>query len=123
MADTRLANSAGMYRSTRLVGSRVENPAGEQLGTIDDLVIDLAEGRAVAAILAFGGVLGLGKNRVAVPLSSLAYDPESRRCLLNLPKEVLRKAPSFPEDEWPEILDQVWASEVYTHYGCKPYWH
>ena len=122
MADTRLATNTGMYRSTRLVGCEVENPQGEHLGSIDDLVIDLGEGRVVAAILAFGGILGVGKKRVPIPVSALGYDPGVRKCLLNVPKEMLKKAPSFPEDEWPEVLDQVWASEVYTHYGCKPYW-
>jgi hypothetical protein len=58
-------------RASRIIGATVSNPANEKLGTIDDLVIS-HDRRVTYAVLAVGGVLGIGAKRVAVPYGELA---------------------------------------------------
>jgi hypothetical protein len=58
-------------RASRIIGATVSNPANEKLGTIDDLVIS-NDSRVTHAVLAVGGVLGIGAKRVAVPYGELA---------------------------------------------------
>jgi len=41
----------------------VRNPAGEDLGSIDEIMLDLESGRAAYAVLSFGGFLGIGNKR------------------------------------------------------------
>jgi sporulation protein YlmC with PRC-barrel domain len=41
-------------------GDKVINMAGEHLGKIEDLIIDLENGRIAYAVLSFGGFLDLG---------------------------------------------------------------
>jgi sporulation protein YlmC with PRC-barrel domain len=43
-------------------GDKVINMAGKHLGKIEDLMIDLENGRVAYAVLSFGGFLGLGNN-------------------------------------------------------------
>lgn len=123
MSDTSVQMRYGMLRSTKLVGSKIENSQGESLGKIEDLVIDLGEGRIAAAIVSFGGFLGMGEKLVAVPMSAFTFDAQEQKFLLNVEKETLKNAPSFRNDDWPELIDRVWAADVYSYYGYPPYWH
>jgi len=122
MSETRLASNTGLYRTRDLIGCRVESPRGEHLGTVEDFVIDLGEGFVAAAVLELGSRSDAGGRRVAVPISCLGYDPLEKKCLLNLTKDVLERAP-FGAGDWPEPIDRVWAAEIYSHFGGVPYWY
>jgi sporulation protein YlmC with PRC-barrel domain len=123
MSDTKIQPRVGLHRSTKLIGMKFENPQGDALGKIEDLVIDPGEGRIAAVVVSFGGFLGLGEKLVAIPISAFTYDEVKRRFLLNIDKETLRNAPSFGTDDWPELIDRVWAADVFSYYGYPPYWH
>ena len=56
--------------ASTLAGDSVRNPAGEDLGMIDELMIDIPSGRVAYAVLSFGGFLGLGDKLFAVPWSA-----------------------------------------------------
>src|SRR5438874_10058189 len=47
-------------KASSLTGKHVRNPAGEDLGTIDEIVLDIPSGRTTYAVLSSGGFLGLG---------------------------------------------------------------
>ena len=51
-------------------GRDVFNRAGERIGSVTDLIIDV-DGKISAAILSVGSFLGLGEKEVAVPFSAL----------------------------------------------------
>ena len=63
------------FRSSKLVGMEVRNPEGEDLGKIEDLVIDLHSGQVRYAALSFGGFLGVGDKLFAVPMKSMTFVP------------------------------------------------
>lgn len=100
----------------------VVNTAGEDLGKIEDLVIDQEKGRVTCAVLSFGGFLGMGNKFFAIPYSALSRSPLGDKFILNVDKEVLKKAPGFDKDEWPDMADRHWANNLYTYYGYPPYW-
>jgi sporulation protein YlmC with PRC-barrel domain len=50
--------------SEKVEGSAVYNPAGDKLGSIDDLMIDKISGQVQYAVLEFGGFLGMGTDRI-----------------------------------------------------------
>ena len=58
---------------------KVRNPAGEDLGRIEELMLDLQEGRIAYAVLSFGGVLGLGDKPFAIPWPALSLRPDAGR--------------------------------------------
>ena len=107
---------------------KVINMAGEHLGKIEDLMIDLENGRVAYAILSFGGFLGLGNKLFAVPWEALAVRPHEHAFTLNVSKETLEKAEGFDKDNWPLTCEQLatstreWLGNIYTCYGYKPYW-
>ncbi len=123
MADTRLMTNTGLQRLSRMVGRSVENPAGEHLGTLVDVVIDLGESHVVAAVVSLANPADVKELLVAVSLSALGFDPAEEKIVLNVELKTLREAPSFRRDEWPELIDRAWAADLYSHYACAPYWH
>lgn len=112
-----------LQRSSKIIGSDVENAQGEDLGDIEDIVIDPNNGQIAYAVISFGGFLGLGEKWFAVPMSALQRSPkEADTFVLNMDKERLRNAPGFDRNNWPRLDDRQWVSNVYTFYNQPPYW-
>ena len=116
----------GTYRrtlsATSLIGDAVVNRAGENLGKVEDLMIDVVQGRVAYAVLSFGGFLGIGSKLFAVPWSSLAVDEANKRVVMDVTKESLENAPGFDKDHWPSMADPRWATELHGYYDVVPYW-
>ena len=110
--------------ATTLIGSKVLNPAGEQLGNLKELVIDLEEGHIAYAVLSFGGFMGMGDKLFAIPWEALAMNPKDQTFILDVEKEVLKEAPGFDKDHWPNNAqyEAGWLRDIYEYYGYSPYW-
>ena len=108
--------------ASTLAGDSVRNAAGEDLGKLDELMIDIPSGRVAYAVLSFGGVLRMGNKLFAVPWSALKVDEDEKCFLLNVDKKKLENAPGFDKDNWPNMADTTWGSEVSGYYGVTPYW-
>jgi sporulation protein YlmC with PRC-barrel domain len=106
-----------------LKGSRVGNFAGEDLGKVDDLVIDIASGRLGYVIVAQGGFLGIGDKLFAVPWELFTVRAADHEFLLDVEREMLLDAPSFERSHWPDMSDDAWASAIHSHFAQKPYWN
>ena len=107
-----------------IIGNKVVNREGEQLGIIRDLVIDLDDAQIAYAVLSFGGFMGLGDKLFAIPLEALAFNTRDNTVILDVDKEVLKNAPGFDKDQWPDDAqyDAGWLQDIYEYYGYSPYW-
>lgn len=105
-----------------LKGDRVVNYKGEDLGRIEEIMIDLDRGRVAYAVLSFGGFLGLGDKLFAIPWQAITVDTVKKQLILNADKALLEKAPGFDKDNWPDMADLSLGSTLYGYYGYKPYW-
>ena len=105
-----------------LEGDDVVNSAGEKLGTLDDIMLDVPTGRIAYAVLASGGFLGMGEKLFAIPWRALTLDPDNKSFVLDVSKEQLSQAPGFDKDHWPSMADETWARTVHTYYRARPYW-
>jgi sporulation protein YlmC with PRC-barrel domain len=108
--------------ASTISGDTVKNTAGEKLGTIKDIMIDVDSGRVSYAVLDFGGFLGMGNKLFAVPWNALNVCPEEKCLLLAASKDVLKNAEGFDKDNWPNFADQRWGATIHAHYGVAPYW-
>jgi len=110
--------------ATSILGNKVVNTAGEQLGTMKELMIDLDEGLIAYAVLSFGGFLGLGDKLFAIPWEALTLNDEDHTFILDVDKEVLKDAPGFDKEHWPDNAkyEAGWLLGVYEYYGYSPYW-
>jgi len=105
-----------------LTGDTVRNSAGEDLGKIEDIMLDVPNGRVAYAVLSFGGFLGIGSKLFAVPWTSLMLDEDEKCFRLEMDKARLENAPGFDKDNWPDMADPSWRNQVYDYYGADRYW-
>lgn len=108
--------------ASTLTGNDVVNSQGEDLGDIEEIMLDVESGRIAYGVLACGGFLGMGKKLVAIPWDALKLDADNKCFILDVDEETLKNAPDFDKDNWPSMADPEWASNVHTHYGFRPYW-
>jgi len=57
--------------ASTITGDDVRSPAGEDLGKIEEVMLDMTSGKVTYAVLSFGGVLGMGSKLFAIPWSAL----------------------------------------------------
>lgn len=93
-------------RATKIIGSAVKNPNGDNLGNIKDLMLDPSNGQVVYAVVSFGGVLGMGNKHFAIPWRALLWNADQKYYALQLDKETLKSAPGFDKNHWPNSSDQ-----------------
>ena len=108
--------------ASTLTGDRVRNAAREDLGKIENIMIDIPSGRVAYAVVSFGGFLGIGDKLFAVPWSALQIDEGEHEFLLDVDRKTLENAPGFSKDAWPDMADPAFGASVYSHYGRTPYW-
>jgi sporulation protein YlmC with PRC-barrel domain len=113
---------AVLLRSKALFEYRVKSPQGEDLGKIEEVMIDMEAGRVAYAVLSFGGFLGLGNKWVPVPWDAVVLRPDEKVLLLNIEKDKLQKAPNFEGTTSPELANRQWGAVIHTYYGYPPYW-
>lgn len=102
-------------------GEKVVSIAGEDIGKIEELVIDLQAGRVAYAVLSFDEFPGMGGRFFAVPWQALQVKFKDHAFLLNIPKYTLEKAEGFDKDNW-SVTTRDWLSKIYSYYEYEPYW-
>jgi sporulation protein YlmC with PRC-barrel domain len=128
MAGTQLAAATGMNKFRRTLGAstltndKVVNLAGQDIGKIEELMIDVTTGRVAYAVLSFGGFLGIGNKLFALPWSALTVDESKKRFVVNVTRESLEQMPGFDKEHWPDLNDLEYAQGVYRQWGATPYW-
>ena len=121
--EPKMARERGIFRASEdVIGKKVVNLQGEELGKIEDVIIDAPNARVSYAILSFGGFLGMGDKLFALPWVSLFYSPENGNFALKADKELLKRAPGFDRTNWPDLSDPVGRADIYRYYGAAAYW-
>jgi sporulation protein YlmC with PRC-barrel domain len=113
---------ATLLRSSTLFSYRIKSPQGEDLGKIEEVMIDMEIKRIAYAVLSFGGFWGLGDKWVPVPWDALVFKADEKVLILNIEKEKLQKAPNFERATLPELANRQWGAVIHTYYGYPPYW-
>jgi sporulation protein YlmC with PRC-barrel domain len=114
-----------VFRTADIIGLPVKNNKHEDLGKIDDLVIDMKTGDVRYAAIEFGGVAGFGGKLFAVPWQKLMFmfgEPNkasSRHFMFDVSKEQLENAPGFNASHWPNVADPQWSTSIDQHYNFE----
>lgn len=107
--------------ASTISGTIVKNLKGEDIGKIQDLMVDLKTKSISYAVLSFGGFLGIGDKYYAVPVEALDFllKDEGWEINIDISKEHLENAPGFDKDHWPTEASEDFIQSVYDHYGYK----
>lgn len=104
---------------SNLLGNHVRNPAGESLGIIEQIMLDIRRGSIAYAVLSFGGFLGIGDKLFAVPWRALRRNNTEDEFILDVDRKLLEKAPGFNKENWPDMADPGFAAAIHDYYGQK----
>jgi hypothetical protein len=122
MDDQTRELSATVVKTDEVIGVDVKNLQHENLGEIEEIVLDKTKGIVRYVVLSFGGFLGLGDKYFALPWNAIHYDENEECFILNIDKERLKNAPSFDKNNWPDMSDRQFAEKIYTYYGSRADW-
>ena len=82
-----------------VLGREVRSKGNEDMGRIVDVIVD-GEGRVRAAIVDFGGFLGVGSRKIAVDWKALHFVPTASKrygIVLELSRDQVKAAPEYKE--------------------------
>jgi hypothetical protein len=95
---------------TGILGKKVAGPDGKDLGLIVDVIIDV-DGAPRAAIIDFGGFLGVGSRKIAVDWRLLNFAPDRAegQIWLSLDRAEIQAAPEYRQgDVSDEMVGPPW---------------
>jgi hypothetical protein len=89
-----------------ILGREVLSATNENMGRIVDVLVDRS-GQVRAAIIDFGGFLGVGSRKIAVDWNALHFPPPAKsgaRVTLELTREQVKAAPEYHEGKAVVVL-------------------
>jgi PRC-barrel domain len=94
-----------------ILGKKVQGAKGDDLGRVVDVLADEG-GRVRAAVIEFGGFLGVGNRRIAVDWSLLRFHPEDEdhALVLSVSVKTLQSVPEYKNSPHPQALTSPQAS-------------
>jgi sporulation protein YlmC with PRC-barrel domain len=102
--------------SSNLVGMPVTNSNNDDIGKIDNLLLN-KDSRLTGVVVSVGGFLGIGSKHVALPMSEVQINPGQEKAMVSLSKDDLKNAPSFKtkEDQQKEAQQAAQKAKAQQH--------
>jgi hypothetical protein len=90
-----------------VLGIEVRSSQEKNIGRVVDLLADRS-GAVEAAVIEFGGFLGIGMRKIAISWSDLRFETDGKQlvAVLDIPRDQLRAAPDYKPDQ-PNIVTKV----------------
>ncbi len=99
-------------------GRKIMDQDGEEVGDVDDLLMDEHEMKVRFIRVATGGFLGIGETKFLIPVDAIARMDQDH-VFINQSRERIAGAPQYDPDL---TYDVQYYGGLYGHYGYAPYW-
>lgn len=107
-------------RASELIGKNVRNQKGDDLGQVEDVLVNVNSGRVQYTVLSFGGFMGMGDKLFAFPLSAFDRSQQRDHLVLNVSEERLKNAEGFDKNNWPNYRnDPGFFERVRNFFGTQ----
>lgn len=113
--------AATLLAASEIKGARVINFQNQDVGDIDELLIEPDTGEIRFAVVSVGGFLGLGSTRVAVPWMAFQIVNEQGRVkyMLDASRERLEKAPRVEGKNYERLYPANGAEPVFVYWDVE----
>lgn len=98
-------------------GRSVLDKAGEDIGHVDDLLVDDREHKVRFLRVAAGGFLGLGEAKFLIPVDAITK-VEDKAVHVDRTRDHVARGPRYD----PTLMDEPYLNSVYGYYGYGPWW-
>jgi len=107
------AEQGYMMLASNLLGREVVSTANENLGTVEDFLVDMTDGNIPFALISHGGFLGIAQDQAPIPLSAMSVNTEQTALILNVTQDQLQNFPNVDvSNDWPAGLNAGWDTEL-----------
>lgn len=117
-----LDENTSVISAGKVTGTNVYNTEGDHLGVIQDVMIDKKSGKIAYAVMAFGGLLGIGERYHPLPWATLKYDERQGGYVVGINADQLEGAPTYGANEMPAWGDRAYEARIHDYYKAVPYW-
>jgi hypothetical protein len=113
--------AATLLAASEIKGAKVTNFQNQDIGDIDELLIEPATGQVRFAVLSVGGFLGLGSTKVAVPWLAFQFgiDGSKTTYLLDATRERLEKAPRVEGKNYERLYPTDAAEPIFGYWDVE----
>lgn len=108
-----------MLETSKVPGTSVYSTAHEEIGAVDDLIVDTMTGKVRYALLSFGGFLGLGKSQYVIPWTALKWDSELNGYVTGVTEDQLKLSPDLDPLS---LRNRELEERLHSAYGAPNYW-
>ncbi len=105
-----------LIAASKVNGTSVYSVAGENLGSVYDVMLDKVSGKAEYTIMSFGGFLGIGDQYHPLPWNQLKYDTSKGGYVVNIDRNRLQGAPSYAASDM-ATWDDTRGRAIDDYYG------
>lgn len=100
-----------------VIGYKVLDQDGDEIGHVQDLMIDEEKRKVRFLEVVSGGFLGIGEHIIMIPVDAIT-EIKDGVITISHSKETILKAPKYD----PELSDNDFWEGLYGYYGYWPYW-
>jgi len=122
-AQTQSSTTASYVQTSKIVGVKVKDSSGQEVGVVKDVVLDRNTGCMAYTVLSTGGtgtrVTG-GAKTVAVPWTVYTTTSDPSVMTVRVERDRVYNAPAFDYARIDEYSNSGWINNVYSYYGVAP---
>jgi sporulation protein YlmC with PRC-barrel domain len=110
---TKSAPTARFVRASQVLKGDVKDRSNNDIGDIEDMVVSLPNGQVRYVVLEFDRAWNPNNKLVAMPIKALkSEDADGTDLVYQADRETLKTAPSFEKNQWPDLADGRFTSDV-----------
>lgn len=113
------ADRVWLFRGQSLVRTPVMASSHEEIGVVDDVVVDLRSGKVRYIAVEYPTLRGRDKL-FAVPWNRFQLARQNKGgyyLVVDIEDELFERAPGFSRSKWPNFADRRWAESIDVYYG------
>lgn len=106
-----------LKRVTEVLASKVQSQRGEELGRLEDVVIDVWPGKLAYLVLAKDDKMH------AIPFTLVhTSEKDPGVFVAAIDRDRLQGAETIEPGRWPDMADSRWARSLHSYFSAQPYW-
>ncbi len=107
-----------LRRASDLIGKNVDDRAGKDMGEIDDIVVNMSNGKIHHAVLAFDQSWNLKDKLISLPMRAFTYGADKDDLVMNVDKATIDTKRAYDKNTWPDINDPSYVTDVDRSMGA-----
>lgn len=107
-------------RVSKLTGTSVKNPKNEDIGDVEDFVIDAPNGHVAYTVVSFGGFWGIGEKYAAIPATAVDFQSQPGVAAINADRQALESV-AFDPGKWPDLTSREYSQRLREVFKEEPY--